>query len=70
MVESILCCDKELEIYNLMNLENDFFHFYFSNSDFLFTINSSCTKLFLLIENIHMQGSMSQNFDLGFFFFL
>ena len=52
-----------------MNLENDFFHFYFSNSDFLFNINSSCTKLFLMIKNIHMQGSVSQNFDLGFCYF-
>ena len=49
-----------------MNFENYFFHFYFSNNDFLFTINSSRTKLFLVMKNIHMQGSMSQNFDLGF----
>ena len=41
-------CDKELEIYSLMNLENDFFYFYFSNRDFLFTIKSSCTKLFFI----------------------
>ena len=58
-----------MDIYSLMNLENDFFHFYFSNRDFLFTINSSCTKLFLEIKNIHMQGSMSHNFDLGFCYF-
>ena len=52
-----------------MNLENHFFHFYFSNNDFSFTIISLSTKLFLVINNIHMQGSMSQNFDLGFCYF-
>ena len=52
-----------------MNVENHFFHFYFSNNDFSFTINSLSIKLFLVIKNIHMQGSVSQNFDLGFFFF-
>ena len=52
-----------------MNLENLFFHFYFSNNDFLSTTNSLSTKLFLVIKNIHMQGSVSQNFDLGFCYF-
>ena len=52
-----------------MNLENDYFRFYFSNSNFLFTINSSCTKLFLGITNIYVQGSVSQNLDLGFCYF-
>ena len=52
-----------------MNVENHFFHFYFSNNDFSFTINSLSTKIFLLIKNILMQGSMSQNFDSGFCYF-
>ena len=52
-----------------MNLENHFFHFYFSNNDFSFTIKSSSTKLFLVIQPIHMQGSVSQNLDLGFCYF-
>ena len=52
-----------------MNIENHFFHFYFSNNNFSFTINSLSTKLFLVINNIHMQGSVSQNFDLGFCYF-
>ena len=66
MMYFILWLDKKLEIYNSMNFQNDFSHFYFSNMNFWFTINSLCTKLFLVIGNIHMQGSMSQNFDLGF----
>ena len=60
---------KELEIYDLMNLENDFFHFYFSNSDFLFIIDSLCTKLFVVIKNSYIQGILSQNFNLGFCYF-
>ena len=52
-----------------MNLENHFFHFYFSNNDFLFSINSSCITLFLVMQHIYMQESESQNFDLGFCYF-
>ena len=48
-----------------MNLENYFSHFYFLNMDSLFTINSSYTYFFLVIQNIHLQGNVSQNFDLG-----
>ena len=49
-----------------MNFEKKNFHFYFSNNDFLFTINSSRTKFCIVMKNIHMQGNVSQNFDLGF----
>ena len=66
MVQFILWFDKKFERYNSMNLENNFSHFYFLNMNFSFTINSLYTKLFLVIENIHTQGSVSQNFDLGF----
>ena len=66
MVQFIAWFDKRLERYNSMNFENDLFHFCFSNIDFLFTIMISFTTLFLVIENIHMQGCASQNFDLGF----
>ena len=52
-----------------MNVENHFFHFYFSNNDFSFTINIMSTKLFLVIKIIHMQGSVSQNFDLDICYF-
>ena len=52
-----------------MNFENDFSHFYFLNMNFLFTISSLYTKLFLVIENIHVQGSVSHNYDLGFCYF-
>ena len=52
-----------------MNFENNFSYFYFLNMNFLFTIYSLYTKLFLVKENIHTQGSVSQNFDLGFCYF-
>ena len=46
----VLWFDKKFERYNSMNLENNFSHFYFLNMNFLFTINSLYTKLFLVIE--------------------
>ena len=52
-----------------MNLENNVFHFYFSNNDFSFTIKNLSTKLFLVIKMIYIQGNVSQNFDLGFCYF-
>ena len=37
--------------------------------DTSFTIYSSCTKFYVPAEYIHMQGSVSQNFDLCLCYF-
>ena len=42
-----------------------FFDFYFLKRDFLFTIMSSALKLSELVDNIHLEGTVSQVFDLG-----
>ena len=52
-----------------MYLENIFFNFYFLNKDFSFTIMNFYTKFLPGVENILTQGSVSQNFDLGFCYF-
>ena len=46
---------------------NHIFNFYFFNMNFAFTIYSLHTKL--RAENIHMQESMSQNFELGLHYY-
>ena len=43
----------------------DFFHFYFLNTDFSFTICNINIKLEGYIQNIPPEGSVSQNFELG-----
>ena len=45
---------------------NSFFGFYFFNINSTFTIKSSYTTFYPWKEDIHMQGRVSQNFDLSF----
>ena len=42
-----------------------FFHFYFLNQDFLFTNRISTSRLCNLINNVYLEGTVSQIFDLG-----
>ena len=41
----------------------------FSLLFFLSTIQNYCKKCYLVLQNIHLEGSMSQNFDLGLTFY-
>ena len=42
-----------------------FFHFYFLNQDFFLTIISITFLFGDLVDNIYLEGIVSQNFDLG-----
>ena len=42
-----------------------FFHFYFLDQDFFLTIISITLVFGDLVENVHLEGRISQNFDLG-----
>ena len=39
-----------------------FFHFYFLNQDYVFTIVLSTLKLRNAVENVYLEGTVSQNF--------
>ena len=41
-----------------------FFHFYFLNQDFFLTIISITLLFGYLVDNVHLEGTMSKNFDL------
>ena len=41
-------------------IKNQYFDFYFLNQDFLFTIMSPTLYFCNLIDNIHLEGTMSQ----------
>ena len=45
--------------------ENDFFNFYFLNVDNSLIIHDLELKLFIGIKNIVIEGTMSQNLDIG-----
>ena len=45
--------------------ENDLFNFYFLNVDNSLIIHAPELKLFICIENIVIEGMVSQNFDIG-----
>ena len=45
--------------------ENDFFNFYFLNVDNSLIIHDLELKLFIGIENIVIEGTLSQNLDIG-----
>ena len=42
-----------------------FFHFYFLNRDFPFTFISPPLQVGNLVDNIHLEGTVSQIFHLG-----
>ena len=42
-----------------------FFHFYFFNQDFFLTIFSITLLFGDLVDNVHLEGIVSQNFDLS-----
>ena len=42
-----------------------FFHFYFFIQDFSLTIGLTILKLDKAIDNIHLEGTVSQNFDIS-----
>ena len=48
-----------------MYLKIVFFYFYFLKVDNSLIIHDPELKLFICIENIVIEGSMSQNFDIG-----
>ena len=51
-----------------MNLKILIFHVYFFNMDISLNIAHICLKTCMCIAEICMEGSMSQNFDLGLSF--
>ena len=48
-----------------MNLKIPIFHVYFFNKDISLIIALICLKTCMCIAEISMEGSVSQNFDLG-----
>ena len=46
-------------------LKLTFFYFFFLNIDFSFTICDIHPKLFGYVQNIALEGRVSQNYDLG-----
>ena len=42
-----------------------FFHFYFLNQDFFLTIISITLLFGDLVDNVHLEGTMSKKIDLG-----
>ena len=48
-----------------MKIKNNFFHFYFLIQDYSFTIRNPWVKFYTLVNNINMEGTMSQIFDIG-----
>ena len=42
-----------------------FFHFYFLNQDFFLTIISITLFFGDLVDNVHLEGTLSQKFDLN-----
>ena len=51
--------------YRKYELNSDFFHFYFLNMNISVNIHPFDPKLSVCNPNILLEGSMSQNFDLG-----
>ena len=51
-----------------MNLKTHIFHVYFLNMDIPLIIALTSLKICMCIAEICMEGSMSQNFDLGLSF--
>ena len=45
-------------------IKSVFFHFYFLNQDFFSAIISITLLFGDLVDNVHLEGTMSQNFDL------
>ena len=48
-----------------MKLKNDFFMFYFSNTDCSFTILIKNMKLLEYLDDVLLEGSVSHFFDIG-----
>ena len=46
-------------------VKNWLLYFYFLNTDFSFTVCNINLKLYEYAQNVHLEGSVSQNFDLG-----
>ena len=53
-----------------MNLKTDIFHVYFFNMDIPLIIALTSLKICMCIAEICMEGSVSQNLDLGLVFVL
>ena len=50
-------------------IKNQFFHFYFLNSDILLTIEITIIKFYTDVKNIHIEGTVSQILYLGLSFY-
>ena len=50
----------------MSEIKKSIFSLLFLNSDFSFAFQNQCTILHTLIHNDLAEGSVSQNFDLGF----
>ena len=46
-------------------IKNWFFHFYFLIQDFLLNTGNTFSQIYMSIHNIHIEGTVSQNFDIG-----
>ena len=53
--------------YRNNKFKTDFFPFYFFINDFSLNIGSTSSSFYRFIGIIHIEGTMSQNFDLGLF---
>ena len=51
--------------YELIELKIIFFYFYFLNMNFSFTTKSPYSKFKQREDDIHIEGNISHNFDLG-----
>ena len=64
-----LLCSKHTDANRFVNqnilIKNLFFHFYFLNQVFYFTIMSLSLLLWYLIDNMHLEGTVSQIFYVG-----
>ena len=58
-------------IFQKILIKNLFFHFYFLNPDFKLTIISTTLQLCSLLDNVYLEGTVSQIFYIGpSFYFL
>ena len=48
-----------------LKLKIGFLYFYFFNTDFSFTVHNIHLTLYGYVQNVLVEGSVSQNFDLG-----
>ena len=61
----VLLLRLNLGILKEIKIKNYLFHFYFLIQDYSFTIRNTWVKFYTLVNNINMEGTVSQIFDIG-----